>query len=143
MIYLTDNKCSTFNEPILFEELIESFSIFQFHSLRNKELLFELKIIKLVEFSIKSFQSFKMSLLYSNFYRKCYIMKNCFWKLCNFFNSLRLVQWFSNCVPRHLGVPSEIQRVPQFFFDKTKYMYLSFSIEIWLIFQLKTAQCYP
>jgi hypothetical protein len=51
-----------------------------------------------------------------------------------------LEQWFSNCVPRHLGVPSEIQRVPQIFFDKTKY--LSFSIEIWLIFQLKMAQCY-
>jgi hypothetical protein len=92
LIYLTDNKCSTFNEPILFKnDLIESFSLFQFHSLRNKELLFDLKIIKLEEFSIKSFQSFKMSLLYSNFYKNCYIMKHCFWKLCNFFNSLRLV----------------------------------------------------
>jgi hypothetical protein len=51
-----------------------------------------------------------------------------------------ITQWFSNCVPRHFGVPSEIQRVPQNFFVNTKYSGLC--IEIWLIFQLKAAQCY-
>jgi hypothetical protein len=51
--------------------------------------------------------------------------------------TLAYIQWFSNCVPRHFGVPSEIQRVPQFFFVNTKYSRLS--IEIWLIFQLKVA----
>ncbi len=30
--------------------------------------------------------------------------------------SIYLNQWFSNCVPRHFGVPSEIRRVPQNFF---------------------------
>jgi hypothetical protein len=45
-----------------------------------------------------------------------------------------LQQWFSNCVP------TEIQRVPQKFLGDRKYSRLS--IEIWLIFQLKAAQCY-
>jgi hypothetical protein len=45
---------------------------------------------------------------------------------------LPLYQWFSNCVPRHFGVPSEIQRVPPNFFANTKYSRLS--IEIWCFF---------
>jgi hypothetical protein len=50
-------------------------------------------------------------------------------------NYYLLGQWFSNCVPRHLGVPSEILRVPQIFFDKSKY--LIFSIEILADFSIK------
>jgi hypothetical protein len=42
-------------------------------------------------------------------------------------------------VPRHFGVPSEILGVPEIIFANKKYS--SFSIEIWLIFQLNAAQC--
>jgi hypothetical protein len=39
-----------------------------------------------------------------------------------------LIQWFSNCVPRHFGVPSEIQRVLQIFFVNMKHSSLSIEI---------------
>ncbi len=87
------------------------------------------------KFCIFTFYSFVMTLKMSVYSE---LLKKVLYSLCNFrwrvfqdplikifFNyhhekdaAIMLRQWFSNCVPRHLGVPSEIQRVPQIFFDK-------------------------